>query len=153
MCSSCSSLNCISKNCTTVLEGSSNQPYGSNTDSEISIVKIQSNVNNITKQNENVLDVTDPINQFKTINSSNKSPKSHSKNANLIENEFNFKHRGLHIVNLNIRHLKPKIDDMKVMLSQENCIDVFGVNETFLNTTVDDNFLNINGFAFVRKDS
>ena len=55
-------------------------------------------------------------------------------------------------MNLNIRHLKPKIDAMKVMLSQENCIDVFGVNETFLNTTVDDNFLNINGFAFVRKD-
>ena len=34
-----------------------------------------------------------------------------------VHNNFNFQHRGIHIANHNIRHLKPKLDDMKVMLS------------------------------------
>ena len=29
-------------------------------------------------------------------------------------NKFDYKHRGCHIANLNIRHIKPKIDNMKL---------------------------------------
>ena len=32
------------------------------------------------------------------------------------QNELNFKHRCIHAVNLKVRHLKPKIDDVKIML-------------------------------------
>ena len=38
------------------------------------------------------------------------------------------------------------------MLDSENCIDIFGVCETFLNKTVEDSFLHIDGCRFERKD-
>ena len=60
--------------------------------------------------------------------------------------------RGIHIGNLNIRHLKPKVDDVKVFLNKENNIDIFGVCETFLNKTIDTTTLNIDGFKIERKD-
>lgn len=66
--------------------------------------------------------------------------------------EVNFQHRGIHIANLNIRHLKPKLDDVKIILDHVNQIDIFGVCETFLNTTIDDITVSINGYNFERKD-
>lgn len=66
--------------------------------------------------------------------------------------ELSYKYRGIHIANLNIRHLKPKLDDLKFLLDNANCIDVFGICETFLNNTIDDEILNINGYKFERKD-
>lgn len=68
------------------------------------------------------------------------------------ETEIVFNQRGLHVVNLNVRHLKPKMDDMKIMLGKSKCIDIFGVCETFLNQTVSDDLLNIDGYKFERKD-
>ena len=65
---------------------------------------------------------------------------------------FEFKRRGTHIANLNIRHLKPKVDNMKILLNQANSIDIFGLCETFLNETVDNDQVHINGFKFERKD-
>ena len=35
------------------------------------------------------------------------------------------------MVDLNIRHLKPKLDEMKIMFDQANNIDNFGICETF----------------------
>ena len=63
-----------------------------------------------------------------------------------------FQRRGIHIGNLNIRHLKPKVDDVKVFLNKENNVDIFGVCETFLNKTIDTTTLNIDGFKIERKD-
>ena len=36
--------------------------------------------------------------------------------GNSLQNEFKFDHRGIHIANINIRHLKPKVDQIKIML-------------------------------------
>ena len=66
--------------------------------------------------------------------------------------ELEFKRRGIHIANLNIRHLKPKIDQMKILLDQSNSIDIFGLCETFLNESIDDSSVQINGYNFERKD-
>ena len=49
--------------------------------------------------------------------------------------ELKFKRRGIHIANLNIRHLKPKVDQMKFLSDQSN----FGLCESFLNESVDNN--------------
>ena len=39
-----------------------------------------------------------------------------NKIPNDISTEFKFNSRGIHMVNLNIRHLKSKLDEMKIML-------------------------------------
>ena len=53
---------------------------------------------------------------------------------------------------MNIRHLKPTLDDMKILLDSANCIDVFCLCETFLTETVDNDILPISGYTFERKD-
>ena len=65
---------------------------------------------------------------------------------------FSFQSRGIHIVNLNIRHLEPKVDELKVLLPESKQVDVLGVCETFLNKSVDDKILHIDGYTFKRKD-
>ena len=58
----------------------------------------------------------------------------------------------MHISILNIRHLKPKLDDVKLLLNSENNVDVFGICKKFLNQTVEDKILKIAGYQFERKD-
>ena len=72
-----------------------------------------------------------------------------SKSASQLD--IKFKRRGIHFCNLNIRHLKPKIDEMKLLLYSSKSIDVFGVCETFLNTTVDNISIHIDGYKIERK--
>ena len=62
------------------------------------------------------------------------------------QNELNFEYRGIHVVNLNVRHLKPKIDDAKIMLQEINNVDILGLFETFLNRNVDDGTINTDGY-------
>ena len=76
----------------------------------------------------------------------------------IIENDYrsnntdkgrNFiQHRSIHITNLNIRHIKPKLDELKILLSESNQIDILGVCETYLNKSIDDTLLHINHFSF-----
>ena len=70
--------------------------------------------------------------------------------GNFIDFEFNTK--VLHISNLNVRHLLPKLDELRIMLASKNGPDIFGLCETFLNQNIPDNLLSINGYQFVRKD-
>lgn len=65
---------------------------------------------------------------------------------------INFKRRGIHCCNLNIGHLKPNIDDMKILLNSSNSIDVLGLCETFLNTSIDDRSIHVDGYKVERKD-
>ena len=68
------------------------------------------------------------------------------------QNELKFNRRGIHIANLNIRHLKPKVDQMKILLDQSNSIDIFGLCKTFLNESIDNSSIQINGYNIERKD-
>ena len=77
------------------------------------------------------------------------------RNMNLdtpLQNELKFNRRGIHIANLNIRHLKPKVDQMKILLDQSNSIDIFGLCKTFLNESIDNSSIQINGYNIERKD-
>ena len=71
--------------------------------------------------------------------------------SELFSNKFKFDRRGVHMANLNIRYLKPKLDQFNIML-HESDIDIFGVCETFLNKTIHDEIINVNGFTHERKD-
>ena len=63
-----------------------------------------------------------------------------------------FSSKGIHICNLNIRHILPKIDDIRITLSSENGPDILGMCETILKKNNPDSQLSINGFNFMRKD-
>ena len=54
--------------------------------------------------------------------------------------DFNFRYRGIHMTTPNSKHLKPKLDEVKLLLSSENQVDldIFGICETFFNTSIDD---------------
>ena len=52
------------------------------------------------------------------------------------------------MANLNIHHLLPKLDELRISMACENGPDVLGICETFLNSNV----LTVNGFDHVRKD-
>lgn len=98
-------------------------------------------------------------------NATARSPQLSSKHGNSIaetpqisfkydnqNSETKFLKRGIHIANLNIRHLKPKLDEIKIMLSSSNSIDVLGTCETFLNNSIPDDVLVIADYTFERKD-
>ena len=59
--------------------------------------------------------------------------------------DLKFRSKGLHIANLNVRYLMPKIDELRVTLSCENGPDIFGVCETFLYTDISDGQVAIGG--------
>lgn len=63
-----------------------------------------------------------------------------------------FSSKGLHLSNLNIRHIVPKLDELRVVMSNEKCPDILGICETFLEKNISDNQVAIEGFAFIRKD-
>jgi hypothetical protein len=52
-------------------------------------------------------------------------------------------------VSWNVCHILPKLDELKLYL--EN-VDIMGISETFLNTDIVDNVVQIPNFSFVRKD-
>ena len=63
-----------------------------------------------------------------------------------------FKHRGLHVANINICHLKAKLDEIKILLNSASNLDLLGMCETFLDENTGDNILHMDGFNFERKD-
>ena len=54
--------------------------------------------------------------------------------------------------NLNICHVLPKLDEVKLLLNDKCSVNILGLCETFLNDQVGDNELSIDGFSFERKD-
>ena len=44
------------------------------------------------------------------------------------------------------------MDEMKILLDSANCIDVFGLCETFLTETTEKDALSISGYNIERKD-
>ncbi len=69
-----------------------------------------------------------------------------------LNNGMTFSTRGLHMANLNIRHLLPNLDEMKIVLSQRKCPDILGICETFLVDEVPDTQMSIPGYVMHRKD-
>ena len=59
--------------------------------------------------------------------------------------------KGISIASLNVCHLLPKIDDIKIILEKSD-IDVLCINETFLDDAILDAELTINRYNFHRAD-
>ena len=58
----------------------------------------------------------------------------------------------MHVTNLSIRHLKQKIDEVRIMLDLSNYIDIFEVCETFLNPSINDSTVHVDEYNFERND-
>ena len=69
-----------------------------------------------------------------------------------INREFTFYKKGIHIANLNVRHILPKLDELQITFGVENSPDILGICTTFLDPSVNDNQLSINDYDFIRKD-
>ena len=63
-----------------------------------------------------------------------------------------FASKGLHICHLNVHYLYPKLDEIKILLHEQNNLDIFCVGETFLNDQYSDSELTIQNYNFIRKD-
>ena len=79
-------------------------------------------------------------------------PQSLTDDASDKYNVFDFKSKGLHKCNLSVRHILPKMDEMRLILSNTNIPDIFGVCETFLGTQHLDSLILIDSFNFFSKD-
>ena len=66
--------------------------------------------------------------------------------------ELKFKSKGLHICNLNVQHILPKLDELRVLLADKSGPDIFCACETFLEPENSDNQIAIDGYDFFRKD-
>ena len=49
-----------------------------------------------------------------------------------------FNSKGLHICHLNVHYLYPKLDEIKILLHEQNNMDIFCLGETFLNDQYSD---------------
>ena len=63
-------------------------------------------------------------------------------------------HNGMTIGNLNVCHLRNKIGDVNVLLKNHpDKVHLFGINESRLDSDIDDSLIHINNYSFVRKDA
>ena len=65
--------------------------------------------------------------------------------------DFVFSSNGLH-VSYNVRHILPKIDEIRILMSNENSPHNLGLCETFLRTNNPDSQVSVDGYNFFRKD-
>ena len=65
---------------------------------------------------------------------------------------LDFSSKGLHLCNLNVRHLVPKIDELRIVMATEECPNLLGLCETFLDPYVSDGQVALDGYNFIRKD-
>lgn len=66
--------------------------------------------------------------------------------------DLSFVSKGLHLCNLNVQHILPKLDELRVLLANRNGPDIFGACETFLEPEILDNQIAIEGYDFLLKD-
>ena len=64
---------------------------------------------------------------------------------------FCFTKKGFHVVHINIHYLYPKLDEIKLILSNNNTIDCVCVCETFLDSTFCDSEISINDILHLGK--
>ena len=72
-------------------------------------------------------------------------------NERLHNNNLNMRYlsKGLHFCNLNIQHIIPKLDELRIVMATENCPNILGLCETFLNPIISNNQVRIEGYDFL----
>ena len=92
-------------------------------------------------KNSSTVDLTD-----------NSATRMTASEPNLKGRNLDFSSKGLHLCNLNIQHILPKLDELRTIMSTDKCPDVLGVCETFLASHVSDGQISIEGYDLIRKD-
>ena len=92
-------------------------------------------------KNSSTVDLTD-----------NSATRMTASESNLKGSNLYFSSKGLHLCNLNIQHILPKLDELRTIMSTDKCPDVLGVCETFLASHVSDGQISIEGYDLIRKD-
>lgn len=72
----------------------------------------------------------------------------------LLTNSINFEYskKGIHVACINIQHLLPKRDEIRLHLGGNNSSDIFGLVETFLTAEVSESDISIPNFSIERRD-
>ena len=65
---------------------------------------------------------------------------------------INILFQGLHFCNLNIQHILPKLDELRILMANDKCADILGLCESFLDPNIMDQQVAIGGYDFIRKD-
>ncbi|MCW4260568.1 MAG: endonuclease/exonuclease/phosphatase family protein [Candidatus Thiodiazotropha endolucinida] len=73
-------------------------------------------------------------------------------NISSATDPFAYLSKGLHFCNLNIQHILPKIDEIRLLLSAKNTPDILGICESFLGPHHPDSLISISGYNCIRKD-
>ena len=66
--------------------------------------------------------------------------------------EMQFSSKGSHLCNLNIQHILPKSNELRVVIAKKNDTDIFCACETFLEPNMSNNQIAIDGYVFHRND-
>jgi hypothetical protein len=72
-------------------------------------------------------------------------------NVTKQQSPFQLVSKGFRVVNLNIQHILPKLDEIKILLL-EDPIHVLGLCETFLTENTVNDEIHIHGYNLERKD-
>ncbi|CAC5410806.1 unnamed protein product [Mytilus coruscus] len=67
-------------------------------------------------------------------------------------NSFGLQKGGLKIANLNIQHILPKIEEIRLTLNEKKSLHILGLCETFLNPELGDNLIEVKGYDIIRGD-
>lgn len=86
------------------------------------------------------------------INESFKTSGSIQSNSSGLNDTFNcFESKGLHFIHFNIRSLFPKLAELKTFISKYK-FAVIALSETWLDSSVTDSEVHLDGFSIVRRD-
>lgn len=96
------------------------------------------------------------IDDDQNTTNSNPGNENGSSNFNPSDEQFSsffdcFKQKGLHFIHINIRSLTSKISELKIIANNSSA-SVIAISETWLDSSVTDAEININGYTVIRAD-
>ena len=100
---------------------------------------------------ENISEAQTMSNVSVSKNHSHQSVSSSHTHASLSEGDW-FKQKGLNIMHLNIHYLYSKIDELRILLSQQQNIDILCICETFLQDEFCNEEIQLENYQLFRKD-
>ena len=127
------------------------QNFVTNTDSTISSVQ-NDTINNTFHSLENVPEAQNcNVHIFMSDSACQLGTSSDHTPPDLSQEKW-FKQKGLNIIHLNIHYLYSKFDELKILLRQQNNLDILCFCETFLNDTFSDAEIQLENNQLFRKD-
>ena len=116
--------------------------------SDVSSVRFSNDVSNYNNLSTNTNDLSD-------LRSNNEGNHSNFTDSNLTDTNaktiISRKSKGLVFAHLNIRSVRNKMDDVKLIANNEN-VDVFTISGTWLSSDICDNEVSIPGYQLFRRD-